>query len=79
MTIPVTHIDSEMHSQEFGRIEIEGALAAEAVEKPGPEVVETLAPGLMALALAFHSLVVCEATPRLASHRRSGLYHAETS
>lgn len=53
MTIPVTHIDSEMHSQEFGRIEIEGALAAEAVEKPGPEVVETLAPGLMALALAF--------------------------
>ena len=53
MTIPVTHIDSEMHSQEFGRIEIEGALAAEAVGKPGPEVVETLAPGLMALALAF--------------------------
>ena len=53
MTIPVTHIDLEMHSQESGRIEIEGALAADALEKPGPEVVEMLAPGLVALALAF--------------------------
>ncbi len=53
MTIPVTYIDSEMHSQEFGRIEIEGALAADAVEKPELEVVEMLALGLRALALAF--------------------------